>query len=166
MAQSISIPGLGNILPTHWYYNTESGQLSQGNNLLNLGNNLVGGAGWHELNIPGSATAAQAAAEAKKEFPKGKTPTAQGAAAAVKQAATNGISDAAKAAASAAAAAAKAAFSNVFSITGISGTNLAVRLVKVIAGGLILIVGLAKITGADKAAGGVAAKAVKVAPFL
>lgn len=66
------------ILPTHWYYNTESGQLTQGNNLMNLGNNLFGGMGWHELNIPGNATAAQAAAEAKKEFPKGATPTNAG----------------------------------------------------------------------------------------
>jgi hypothetical protein len=63
------------LLPVHWYYNTESGVLTQGNNLENLGNNLVGGAGWHELNIPGSDTEAQAAAEALKEFPSGAAPT-------------------------------------------------------------------------------------------
>lgn len=63
------------LLPVHWYYDTETGQLTQGNNLENLGNNLVGGAGWHELNIPGSATQAAAAAEARKEFPSGKPPT-------------------------------------------------------------------------------------------
>ena len=66
------------LLGTHWFYNTETGQLTQGNDLENLGNNLVGGLGWHELNISGSATAAQAAAEAKKEFPSGKTPTTGG----------------------------------------------------------------------------------------
>lgn len=66
------------LLPTHWYYNTESGQLTQGNNLENLGNNLVGGAGWHELNVPGNATEAQAAAAAVKEFPNGKPPTTAG----------------------------------------------------------------------------------------
>ena len=66
------------LLPTHWYYNTETGQLTQGNNLENLGNNLVGGLGWHELNIPGNATAAQATAEAQREFPKGKPPTTAG----------------------------------------------------------------------------------------
>lgn len=66
------------LFPTHWYYNTESGQLTLGNNLENLGNNLFGGAGWHELNIPGSATATAAAAEAKKEFPKGSAPTNAG----------------------------------------------------------------------------------------
>jgi len=63
------------ILPDHWYYNTESGELTHGNNLENLGNNLLGGLGWHELNIPGSATEAQAAAEARKEFPHGTPPT-------------------------------------------------------------------------------------------
>jgi hypothetical protein len=63
------------ILPTHWYYNTESGELTQGNNLENLGNNIFGGVGWHELNIPGSATETQAAAEAVKEFPTGVAPT-------------------------------------------------------------------------------------------
>lgn len=62
------------ILPGHWYYNTESGQLTHGNNLENLGNNLFGGLGWHELNISGNATGAQAAAEARKEFPNGATP--------------------------------------------------------------------------------------------
>lgn len=66
------------LLPTHWYYNTETGQLTQGNNLENLGNNLVGGAGWHELNIPGNATSAQATAEAQREFPTGKPPTTAG----------------------------------------------------------------------------------------
>lgn len=63
------------LLPSHWYYNTESGALTNGNNFDNLGNNLFGGLGWHELNIPGSASEAQAAAEAVKEFPSGKPPT-------------------------------------------------------------------------------------------
>jgi hypothetical protein len=66
------------LLPTHWYYNTETGQLTRGNNIENLGNNLVGGAGWHELNIPGSATESAASAEAVKEFPSGKAPTGAG----------------------------------------------------------------------------------------
>ena len=55
------------LLPTHWYYNTESGVLQQGNTFDNLGNNLFGGLGWHELNISGSANEAAAAAEAQKE---------------------------------------------------------------------------------------------------
>jgi hypothetical protein len=44
--------------------------------------------------------------------------------------------------------------------------NLWIRVAKVIAGGVILTVGLLKLTGGDKAIGGVAAKAVKVAPLL
>lgn len=62
------------LLPSHWYYNTESGQLTSGNNLENVFNNIFGGLGWHELNISGSATGAQAAVEARKEFPNGATP--------------------------------------------------------------------------------------------
>lgn len=44
--------------------------------------------------------------------------------------------------------------------------DLWIRVAKVIAGGLILIVGLLKLTGTDKTIGGIAAKAVKVAPLL
>jgi len=44
--------------------------------------------------------------------------------------------------------------------------NLWIRVVKIIAGGAMLIVGLAKLTGADKTAGSLAARAVKVAPLL
>ena len=44
--------------------------------------------------------------------------------------------------------------------------NLWIRVVKIIAGGAMLIVGLAKLTGADKTAGSLASKAVKVAPLL
>lgn len=40
------------------------------------------------------------------------------------------------------------------------------RVAKVVIGGVLLLVGLAKITGADKKIGGLAAKAVKVAPLL
>jgi hypothetical protein len=44
--------------------------------------------------------------------------------------------------------------------------NLWIRVVKIIAGGAMLIVGLAKLTGADKSAGSLAGKAVKLAPLL
>lgn len=58
----------------------------------------------------------------------------------------------------------------ITSVTGflsaLGDLNLWIRVAKVVAGGIILIVGLAKLTGADKAIGGVAAKAVKVAPLL
>src|SRR5258708_2861733 len=120
--------------PNHWYYNTESGQLTTGNNLENLGNNLLGGVGWHELNIPGSATEAQAATEAVKEFPTGKTPTAQGLAQAVPKAVASGVGSAAKDIAGAAAAAIAGAIKATFQITGFSGTNFALRAIKVVAG--------------------------------
>ena len=44
--------------------------------------------------------------------------------------------------------------------------NLWIRVIKIIAGGAMLIVGLAKLTGADKTAGSLAGKAVRVAPLL
>ena len=124
------------LVPAHWYYNTETGQLTQGNNLENLGNNLFGGLGWHELNIPGSDTAAQAAAAAKAEFPAGTAPT------------TAGVTPARVA--GTAAGEAGASLGN-WTIGGVSGTNLAIRAAKVIIGGILLIVGLVHITGADNA---------------
>jgi hypothetical protein len=68
---------------SQWYYNTESGELTHSAAGLtgfftSLGfesEQLFGGAGWHELNIPGTSTEAQAAAAAVKEFPKGTPPT-------------------------------------------------------------------------------------------
>jgi hypothetical protein len=51
-------------------------------------------------------------------------------------------------------------------LSALSSANLWIRVAKVGIGGTLLIVGLAKLTGADQAVGGVAAKAVKVAPFL
>jgi hypothetical protein len=143
------------ILPTHWYYNTETGQLTQGNNLLNLGNNLVGGAGWHELNIPGNATQAQAAAEAIKEFPTGKKPT------------TAAITPA-RVASTAAGEAASA--TGISSVTGFLSTlgsaNLWIRVVKIVAGSIILFIGVAHLTGLDQKVTGIASKALSAAPLL
>jgi hypothetical protein len=143
------------LLPTHWYYNTETGQLTQGNNLENLGNNLVGGAGWHELNISGSATQAQAAAEAVKEFPKGKAPT------------TAGITPQ-RVASTAAGEAASA--TGISSVTGFLSTlgdaNLWIRVVKIVAGSVILFIGVAHMTGLDSKITGIAGKAVSAAPLL
>lgn len=51
-------------------------------------------------------------------------------------------------------------------LQGLTSANLWIRAAKIIAGGAILIVGLVKLTGADKKAGSLAAKAVKVAPLL
>lgn len=56
--------------------------------------------------------------------------------------------------------------STVGFLSTLGEANTWIRVAKVVAGGLILIVGLLKLTGADKAIGGAAAKAVKVAPLL
>ena len=134
--------------PTHWYYNTETGQLTQGNNLENLGNNLVGGAGWHELTIPGSATAAQAAAEAKREFPNGTPPTTAGITPkrvidnTVNQATGNNKGS-------------QGASLFSWSIGGVSGHNLLIRGLKIILGGILLTAGIMKLAGADRDALGV-----------
>lgn len=67
---------------THWWYNTETGQLTRSNiltqTLQSVGSLFGLSAGWHELHIPGSDSASQAIAEAKKEFPSGATPTTAG----------------------------------------------------------------------------------------
>lgn len=132
------------LIPTHWYYNTETGQLTQGNNVENLGNNLLGGLGWHELNIPGSATQAQAAAEAKKEFPTGKAPT------------TAGITPSRVVST----AASEAGVTNYLGfLQGLTSANLWVRVAKVAIGGALLLIGLAKMTGFDNAVSDVAKKA-------
>lgn len=51
-------------------------------------------------------------------------------------------------------------------LQGLTSANLWIRVAKITIGGVILIVGLMKLTGTDKAVGGFAAKAVKVAPLL
>jgi hypothetical protein len=62
-----------------WYYNTESGALTSADAvqgfLQDFQSTLGLAAGWHKLNIAANATEAQAAAEAKKEFPAGTAPT-------------------------------------------------------------------------------------------
>ena len=70
----------------------------------------------------------------------------------------------------AAAKAAEAAGSAVSSMEGffssLGDINLWIRVGKVAVGGIILIVGLVKLTGADHKASGIVKKAVTVAPFL
>jgi hypothetical protein len=133
-----------NPFATHWYYNTESGQLTQGNNLENLGNNLVGGLGWHELNIPGNATVQQAAAEAEREFPNGHAPTNAGL----------GPQRVAQAAANTAKSAASTAFKdtigNGFNLIFGNTTGLLTRILKVVFGGVLIIAGVLRMTNAEK----------------
>lgn len=60
--------------------------------------------------------------------------------------------------------------SDISSVVGFLSTlgeaNTWIRIAKVAAGGIILFIGLAHLTGADKAIGGVVGKAVKAAPLL
>jgi len=56
-----------------WFYDTVSGELANESGLSALPYEI--GGGWHQLKIAGSATWAQAAADAQKEFPSGATPT-------------------------------------------------------------------------------------------
>lgn len=62
-----------------WYYNDTSGALTTSGAVQGFFQDFQSAvglpAGWHKLNIPANATEAQAAAEAHKEFPNGKTPT-------------------------------------------------------------------------------------------
>ena len=51
-------------------------------------------------------------------------------------------------------------------LTRLTDASLWIRVAKVTVGGVILVVGLIKLTGADQKIGGVAEKAVKAAPFL
>jgi hypothetical protein len=51
-------------------------------------------------------------------------------------------------------------------LTGLTSANLWIRAAKIVIGGALLIVGVAHMTGADKAAGGVLKDAVKAAPLL
>ena len=51
-------------------------------------------------------------------------------------------------------------------LQGLTSANLWIRVAKVTVGGVILIVGISKLTGLDEKAGSIASKAVKIAPFL
>lgn len=135
------IPGFAN----KWYYNTESGQLENTSQALAVTSNL-GLGGWHELNIPGTDTGAQAAAAAKAEFPKGATPsyapvtpakvaTTAAGEAGVPATGINAIGD---------------FFNNL------SSQNLWIRAAKIVIGGTMLIVALSNMSGASSAVGKVA----------
>lgn len=125
--------------PNHWFYNTETGQL-QNTTTVQADTSFGPELGWKELNIPGSDTGVQAVAAAKAEFPTGKTPTY----------ATPTVGSVASGAAGDAASAAGSLLGS-WTIGGVSGTNLAIRAAKIIIGGVLLIVGLVHITGADNA---------------
>jgi hypothetical protein len=119
--------------PNHWFYNTETGQL-QNTTTVQADTSFGPELGWKELNIPGSDTGIQAVAAAKAEFPQGKTPSYAPVTPA--KVAAGAVGDAA------------GSLGN-WTISGVSGTNLAIRAAKVIIGAALLIIGLAHITGSD-----------------
>ena len=51
-------------------------------------------------------------------------------------------------------------------LQGLTSANLWIRVAKVVVGGVILIVGIARLTHLDEKATGIAKQAIKVAPFL
>lgn len=144
-----------NPFTTHWYYNTESGELTNAPNFEGV---LESGlAGWHELNIPGSDSEAQAAAAAEKEFPTGTKPTtslSQGEKNALQQ--ETGISnplDFLKSIGD--------FFTKAWSV--LTNGNFYIRVAKVVVGGTLVIVGMMHMTGTDKAIKPIVSTAAKAA---
>lgn len=140
-----------------WWYNTESGALTSAGSAQTFLQQLQGtiglGAGWHQLPIPSTDTEAQAAAEAVKLYPTGTAPTTS-----VKTQVSN-----------------EAGQQLTGSATGLSGLASVgdffgrltegatwIRVLEMILGVGLVIVGLARAAGgtpAGRAAGRVAAKA-------
>jgi hypothetical protein len=141
----VSIPGFAN----KWYYDTESGQLENTSQALAVTSNL-GLAGWHELNIPGTDTGAQAAAAAKAEFPTGKAPT---------YAPVTPATVLSTAAGEAGVPATSTLGEVKDIVTALGSANLWIRVAKVVIGGIVLVIGLAHITGASNTVAAVARKA-------
>jgi hypothetical protein len=121
---------------SHWYYNSQSGDLANEGGtigtIVGLLNTNTPGLDWHELHIPGTATEAQAAAEARKEFPKGAAPTGS-AKKAIGQSVQNTVGGALP--------------TFGLSVTGVSGWFT--RAMKVLFGAVLMILGISRLTGAD-----------------
>lgn len=121
-----------------WFYNSYSGELTHATGIAAIPYEglIHSGIGWHQLRVPDSATEAQAAADAVKEVPGGTKPTtsiAQGAAN-VPAAAAQGIPG----------------LSQIGDFFGALGkSNTWIRVAKVLFGGVLLVVGIAHITGAS-----------------
>ena len=137
-----------------WFYNSWSGELTHASGVDALAYQAAihTGAGWHELKVPDSATEAQAAADAVKEVPGGTTPTTS---------LGQGLANLPGAAAQAAGASVPG-LSQVGSFFG-SLTQAAtwIRVLKIVVGGLLLLEGIMRASGASKtvlSAGKAAAK--------
>lgn len=125
-----------------WFYNTVSGELANESGVAALAYEI--GLGWHQLKIPGSDSYTQAAADAKKEFPSGSAPTGGQ---------VQGLKQVPGGAATAAGNAIPGVGSGIQSVTdflkGLTQQSLWVRVAKVAVGGVLVLIGLAHLTGAD-----------------
>jgi hypothetical protein len=136
-----------------WFYNTESGALTSAGSVQTFFQQLqsgVGlGAGWHQLPIPSTDTGVQAAAEARRLYPTGTAPTTS-----VQTQVSNEVSQ--EATGSATGLAGLSQIGEFFSALG--DKNLWVRVAKVVIGGVLVLVGLAHMTGASNAVASAARK--------
>ena len=147
-----------------WFYNSYSGKLvhedppAPGYFVYQAA--LKTATGWHEVNVPPDASQADAQ-KAANAIPGGAS--AQNPNAPISSLLKNGQTQAGNKVV-------PGLGSAITSVEGFLSTlgdkNTWIRVVKISLGGAILIVGLLHLTGADKAIGGIAAKAVKVAPLL
>lgn len=135
-----------------WFYNSYSGELHHATGVDELAYEaaLHSGTGWHELKIADSATEAQAAAEARKEVPNGTPPTTS-----FSKGAQNAITN------NPATNALDKSLRFGLHVQGIAGWFF--RGLKVLVGGILILIGISKLTGADNKITQMAAKA---APLL
>lgn len=133
-----------------WFYNSYSGELTHADGIDALAYEAAihTGTGWHELKIADNATEAQAAAEAQKEVPGGKTPTTsitqglKNAPGGVANLLTNGAG-------------------NLLGLPQLHNLrDLMVRSAKVVIGAALIIIGVAQLSGASKAI-----SSIKVVPL-
>jgi hypothetical protein len=135
-----------NPFTTHWYYNSQSGELTHGDNI----EDLIPGPDWHELDISGNDTEAQAAAAAKQEFPTGKAPTTS---------VTTGLSNAASAETGISISNPLDYLKNIAGFfESLGERNTWIRVAKVLIGGVLVIAGFIKLTGAKQTAQSIVSK--------
>ena len=133
-----------------WLYNKDTGDVLHANEAEWLADQAVPGQADINLGIPDSDTLAQAVTAAQKYATAHKTTTPTTSSS---QANTN-----AQKTVSNAVVGSLGNLAGFLGVGSISGTNLVIRAAKVIIGGLLLIIGLVHITGADNAVASIARK--------
>jgi hypothetical protein len=133
-----------------WFYNSYSGELTSASGVAALAYEAAihTGTGWHELPIPAGDTESQAAAYVTANYKGDPAPTTS-----ISQGLANEPASGAKAVVGS-----LGNLAGFLGVGSISGTNLVIRAAKVIIGGLLLIIGLVHITGADNAVASLARK--------